>query len=87
MVECQTKKLDTILARAQFSGAARNFSPRVKYQCRLSYSVRTAPVCIQMPQHLCARLVALFGHAKILHALVAVGSMGFSLAAAVAISR
>ena len=36
-------------------GVARDFSPRVSFQCRLSHGVCTAPVCNRMHQHLCAR--------------------------------
>ena len=41
LVECQTS---TLLMQVQFSGAARDFSPQVNFQSRLSYGVRT-PLC------------------------------------------
>ena len=66
----------------------KGFSPKVSFQCRLSYSVRTAPVCNRMHQHLCARsksqtlaAIPLFGHTKVLHTPVGTGSA--ALAAAV----
>ena len=36
----------TPLTKVRFPGAARNFSPRVNFQCRLSYSVRPLPCAI-----------------------------------------
>ena len=50
-----TEKPGVLLTRVRVPGAARDFSPRVNFQCRLSYGVRTAPVCNGMYQHLCAR--------------------------------
>ena len=41
--------------QVRFPGAARDFSPRVSFQCRLSYGVRTPPCANRMPLHLCAR--------------------------------
>ena len=38
-----------------FPVAARHFSPRVNFQCRLSYVVLTAPVCNRMHRNLHAR--------------------------------
>ena len=38
------RRTGTPLAQVQFPGAARDFSPRVNFQCRLSYGVRT-PLC------------------------------------------
>ena len=40
--------------QVRFPGTARDFSPRVKYQCRLSYGVRTPPctiACIYICAH------------------------------------
>ena len=34
---------DTLLMQVQFPGAARDFSPRVSFQCRLSYGICTSP--------------------------------------------
>ena len=52
-------------------------SPRVSFQCSLSYGVRTVLVCNRMHQHLCARwksqiqsAIPLFGRTKILHTLI-----------------
>ena len=52
-------------------------SPRVSFQCRLSYGVRTVLVCNRMHQHLCARwksqiqsAIPLFGRTKTLHTLI-----------------
>ena len=52
------------------------FSPRVNFQCRLSYGVDAAPMCNCMHQQLCAHqksqtlaAVPLFGHTKILNTL------------------
>ena len=44
-----------MLTRVRVLGAPRNFSPRVNFQCRLSYGVRTVPVCNRMHQHLRGR--------------------------------
>ena len=52
-VERWTEKPGAILTRVQVPGAARDFSPRVNFLCRLSYGVRT--VCNRIHQHLCAR--------------------------------
>ena len=46
LVERTTEKPGAILTRVQVSGAVRDFSPRIRFQCRLSYGVRTGPVCI-----------------------------------------
>ena len=45
----------TPLTQVRFPGAARDFSPRVNFQCRLSFGVRTPPVCNRMQLHRCAR--------------------------------
>ena len=55
LVERTAEKSGAILARVRVPGAAKDFSPRVNFQCRLFYGVRTAPVCNRMHQHLCAR--------------------------------
>ena len=36
----------TLPMQVRFPGAARNFSPRVNFQCGLSYGVRTPPCAI-----------------------------------------
>ena len=43
LVECRT---GTPLTQVRFPGAAMDFSPRVNFQCRLSYGVRTTPCTI-----------------------------------------
>ena len=43
LVQHRTGKLPT---QGRFLGAARAFSPRVNFQCRLSYGVRTPPCAI-----------------------------------------
>ena len=48
LVERPTEKPGAILTRVRGPGPARDFSPRVSFQCRLSYGVRTAPVCINI---------------------------------------
>ena len=51
LVECRT---DTLLIQIQFSGAVRDFSPTVNFQCRLSYGVHTPPcamACINICMH------------------------------------
>ena len=45
LVERQT---GTPLRQVRFLGAARDFSPRVNFQCRLSYGARTPPCAICM---------------------------------------
>ena len=40
LVECRDV---TPLTQVRFPGAARDFSPRVNFQCRLSFGVRTHP--------------------------------------------
>ena len=45
----------TLLMQVQFSGAARDFSPRVSFQCRLSNNVCTPPctiACIYICAHI-----------------------------------
>ena len=50
LVECQTGTPPT---QVRFPGAARDFSPRVTFQCRLSYDVRTPPCAIAC-MYICA---------------------------------
>ena len=45
LVERPAEKAGAILTRVRVPGAARDFSPRGSFQCRLSYGVRTAPPC------------------------------------------
>ena len=42
------------LTLVQFRGAARDFLPRVNFQCRLSFGVR-APLCVITCINICAR--------------------------------
>ena len=37
-----------LLRQVRFPSAARDFSPRVKFQCRLSYMCLYTPMCIHM---------------------------------------
>ena len=45
LVECPTEKSGAMLTWVWVPGAARGFSPRVSFQCRLSYGACTAPIC------------------------------------------
>ena len=48
------RRIGTPLRQVRFPGAARDFSPRVEFQCRLSYGVRTPPcaiACINICAH------------------------------------
>ena len=54
-VDHPTGKPGAILMQVRVPGVARDFSPRVSFQCRLSHGVCTAPVCNRMHQHLCTR--------------------------------
>ena len=72
-VEPPTEKPGAILTRVRVPGAARDFSPRIHLQYRLSHGVRTALVYTRMHQHVCVRSksqtlasVPLFGHTDIL---------------------
>ena len=49
------QKAGAILTRVQVPGAARDLSPTVSFQCRLSYGARTALVCNRLHRHLCKR--------------------------------
>ena len=40
------RRTGMLLTRVRLPGAARHFSPRVNFQCRLSYGVRTIPCAI-----------------------------------------
>ena len=81
LVKRLSKKTGAILTRVRVPGAARDFSPRVNFRCRLSYRVRTAPVCIariSISMHIkkspILSAIPLFGHMKILHTLTGMGS-------------
>ena len=39
------RRTGTPLRQVRFPGAARDSSPNVNFQCRLSYGARAAPVC------------------------------------------
>ena len=54
-VEPPTEKPGAILTRVRVPGAARDFSPRINFQCRLSHGVRTAPVHTRTHQQVRAR--------------------------------
>ena len=40
------RRTGTPLTQVRFPGPSRDFSPRVNFQCRLSYGVRTSPCAI-----------------------------------------
>ena len=54
LVERSTEKPGAILTRVRGPGPARDFSPRVSFQCRLSYGVRTPPQCAIADINICA---------------------------------
>ena len=45
LAEHLTEKPDAVLTQVRVPGVAKDFAPRVSFQCRLSYSVYTAPAC------------------------------------------
>ena len=49
------RRTGTPLMQVRFLGAARDFSPRVNFQCRLSYGVRTPP-CATACGNICAHV-------------------------------
>ena len=63
LVERPTEKLGAVLARVRVPDAARVFSSRVNFQCRLSYGVCTAPVCNCIPQQ-CAHVINIVKNTK-----------------------
>ena len=78
-----TQKSGAKLMQVRVPSAARLFSPQVSFQCRLSYSVclysprmqlhASTSVCmLKLPNT--GSHITLFGHAKILHTLVGMGS-------------
>ena len=91
LAERPIEKTGTILMWVQVPGAARDFCPKVNFQCRLSYIVHTAsppppppttpPMCNHSHSHLHTHeksqtlaAIPLFGHMKILHAMIGMGS-------------
>ena len=50
-IEHPTEKPGAILTRVRIPGAARDFSPRANFQCKLSYGVSTAHECNRIHQH------------------------------------
>ena len=88
LVERLTEKLGAILTRVRVPGAAREFSPRVSFRCRLSYGVRAAPLCAIACINICVHVKNLkHGQpyhcldTQIMHTLIGMGSA--ALAAAV----
>ena len=57
LVERPAEKRGAVLTRVRVPGAARDFSPKVKIQRRLSFGVRTAPVRNRLHQHLCMFII------------------------------
>ena len=49
------RRTGTLPTQVRLSGAARDFSPRVNFQCRLSYDVRT-PLCAVACIYICAHV-------------------------------
>ena len=45
-VQRTTNRICTLPTQVRFPGTARDFSPRINFQCRLSYGVRTHPCAI-----------------------------------------
>ena len=45
-VQRTTNRICTLPTQVRFPGTARDFSPRINFQCRLSYGVRTIPCAI-----------------------------------------
>ena len=79
--------LQGIFSHSQIAPCCKVFSPTVSCQCRLSYTVRTAPVCSCMHQHLYTRYksqtltaIPLFGYRKMLHTQVGMGSAALGAA-------
>ena len=71
-----------MLTWVRIPDAAMDFSSRANFQCRLSYGVSAAPVYVIVSINICAQVknsktlvgILLFGHTKILHTLVGMGS-------------
>ena len=77
LVERPTEKPGTIHTRVRVPGMARDFSPRVSFQCRLSYGVRTAPdalTSVGTLKYPTLTTIALSGHMKTRHTLTGMGS-------------
>ena len=85
LVERPTEKPGTILMWVRVPGAARDFPPRESTSSADSLTVSVQTLCANaMHQHLCAHSksqtavpLLLFGHTKILHSLVGMGSAAF----------
>ena len=58
------RRTGTPLRQVRFLGAARDFSPRVHFRCRLSYGVRTLPCAIACFK-LCAHVKDLVDHVRV----------------------
>ena len=56
--------IGTPLTQVQFPGVARDFSPRVNFQCRLSYSVLT-PLCVITWFYICVHVKDPVVHVRI----------------------
>ena len=89
MVQRPTEKPPAILIQVRVPGAARDFSPRVNFQCLLSGGVRTAPVSTSHASTSARTLkkkkkkkraaIALSGLTKI-HTLIGMGSAALATA-------
>ena len=80
VIERPTEEQGAILMPVRVPAAARDFSPRVNFQCRLSYGVRKvlcAIACINILHTVkipsSGSHIPLFGHTKILHTLIGMG--------------
>ena len=63
LVERPTENLAAVLTRVRVPDAARDFPSRTNFQCRLSYGVRTAPVCNRIHQQ-CAHVINIVKNTK-----------------------
>ena len=83
LVDYQTEKPGALLMQVQVHGVARDFCPRVNFQCRLSsLTVSVQPlraiayinICVHIKNPQTVAATPLFGHMEILHTLIAMGS-------------
>ena len=62
--ELVERRTGTPLTQVRFPGAARDFSPRVNFQCRLSHGVRITP-CSTACNNICAHVKDPVVHVKV----------------------
>ena len=58
------RRTGTLLRQVRFPGAARDFSPRVNFQCRLSYGVRTL-LCATAYINICVHVKDSVAHVRV----------------------